>query len=112
MSYLSQISRTKHVFDKRTLITILNALVFSGYFIVQTYGQIHQKVIYVDYKVSRTLLPELRQARVQYDHITPVLKELKWLPVVTQLYFRNPIMTFKCLTSRVAECFFSQLIKR
>ena len=31
---VSQISPTKHVFDKRTLITILNALVFSGYFIV------------------------------------------------------------------------------
>ena len=29
MSCLIQISRTKHVFDKRTLLTILNALFFS-----------------------------------------------------------------------------------
>ena len=32
MSCLGQISRTKHVFDKRTVLTILNALVFSKLF--------------------------------------------------------------------------------
>ena len=48
----------------------------------------------------------------KYDHITPVLKELKWLPVATQLYFRNAIMAFKCLTSRVPEYLSSQFIKR
>ena len=47
-----------------------------------------------------------------YDHITPVLKELKWLPVATQLYFRNAIMAFKCLTFRVPEYLSSQFTKR
>ena len=47
-----------------------------------------------------------------YDHITPVLKERKWLPVATQLYFRNAIMAFKCLTSRVPEYLSSQFTKR
>ena len=47
-----------------------------------------------------------------YDPITPVLKELKWLPVATQLYFRNAIMAFKCLTSRVPEYLSSQFTKR
>ena len=58
MSCLSQISRTKHVFDKRSLLTIFNALVFRKCFIVQTYGRILKKVMYVDYKVFRTLLLE------------------------------------------------------
>ena len=48
----------------------------------------------------------------KYDHITPVLKELKWLPVATQLYFRSAIMAFKCLTSRVPEYLSSQFSKR
>ena len=48
----------------------------------------------------------------KYDHITPVLKELKWLPAATRLYFRNAIMAFKCLTSRVPEYLSSQFIKR
>ena len=34
MSCLSQISRTKHIFDKRTLLTIINALVFRKLFIL------------------------------------------------------------------------------
>ena len=63
MSCLSQISRTKHVFDKRSLLTIFNALVFRKCFIVQTYGRILKKVMYVDYKVFRTLLLELRHVR-------------------------------------------------
>ena len=63
MSCLSLISRTKHVFDKRSVLTILNALVFRKCFIVQTYGRIHKKVMYVAYKVLRTLLLELRHVR-------------------------------------------------
>ena len=63
MSCLSLISRTKHVFEKRSVLTILNALVFRKCFIVQTYGRIHKKVMYVAYKVLRTLLLELRHVR-------------------------------------------------
>ena len=46
------------------------------------------------------------------DHITPVIKERKWLPVATQLYFANAIMAFKWLTSRVPEYLSSQFTKR
>lgn len=28
--------------------------------------------------------------------LTPVLKELTWLPVATQLHFRDTVMVFKC----------------
>jgi hypothetical protein len=31
----------------------------------------------------------------KYDHITPCLKELKWLPVSKELYLRDAVMTFK-----------------
>ena len=44
----------------------------------------------------------------KYDHVTPVLKELKWLPVATKLSFRNAVMAFKCLASRVPEYLSSQ----
>ena len=48
----------------------------------------------------------------KYDHITPVLKELKWLPVVTQLKFRNVIVACKCLKFRLSKYLSSQFIKR
>ena len=40
-----------------------------------------------------------------YDHVTPVLKELKCLP-------EDAVMAFKCPTSRVPEYLSSRFIKR
>ena len=36
----------------------------------------------------------------RFDHITPALKELRWLPVNELLYYRGAIMAFKCMTGR------------
>ena len=33
----------------------------------------------------------------KFEHITPVLKDLKWLPVEDQLVYRDILMIFKCL---------------
>ena len=35
-----------------------------------------------------------------YEKILPLLKELNWFPVATQLYLRTVIMVFKCLSSQ------------
>ncbi len=34
----------------------------------------------------------------KYDHVTLILKELKWLPVREYLYFRHAVMVYKCMT--------------
>lgn len=47
-----------------------------------------------------------------YEKILPLLKELNWFPVATQLYLRTVIMVFKCLTGRVPEYLSSQFITR
>ncbi|PFX11800.1 hypothetical protein AWC38_SpisGene24350, partial [Stylophora pistillata] len=36
--------------------------------------------------------------RRKYDHVSPTLKELRWLPVKEHLYYRDAVMSFKCLT--------------
>ena len=33
----------------------------------------------------------------KYDHITPFLKELRWLPVASKLFYCNAIIAFKCM---------------
>ena len=48
----------------------------------------------------------------KYDHITPCLKELKWLPVASELYYHNAIMAFKCMTGCAPEYLSSQFTKR
>jgi hypothetical protein len=48
----------------------------------------------------------------KYDHITPLLKELKWLPVAKQLYYRSAIMAFKCMTGCAPEYLSTKFVKR
>ena len=43
-----------------------------------------------------------------YDHVTPLLKSLSWFPVKGQLYYRQGIMAFKCMTSHAPEYLTSQ----
>ena len=53
----------------------------------------------------------------KFDHITPILKQLKWIPVKDTLYLREAVMTFKSIKNlasnqlhlKVMSC---QLIKR
>ena len=48
----------------------------------------------------------------KYDHVTPLLKSLSWLPVKDQLYYRQAIMAFKCMTGHAPEYLTSQFITR
>ena len=36
----------------------------------------------------------------KFDHITPALRDLGWLPVKQQLFFRDAVMAFKCMTGQ------------
>ena len=48
----------------------------------------------------------------KHDHLTPLLKSLSWLPVKDQLYYRQAIMVFKCMTGQAPEYLTSQFITR
>ena len=96
MTRLGQINRVKHAFDRNTII--LNALVFS-------------KLLYCSNVWSNTYESNLNKIQAmqnfacriisrtkKYDLVTPILKDLQWLPVRQQLYYRHAIMAFKCMT--------------
>ena len=53
-----------------------------------------------------------RQRCEKYDHVTPLLKSLSWLPVKDQLCYRQVIMAFKCMTGQAPEYLTSQFITR
>ena len=48
----------------------------------------------------------------KYDHITPIRKELNWLSVANQLYYRSATMAFKCMTGHAPEYLSSKFLKR
>ena len=53
---------------------------------------------------------QIVSAAKKYDHGTPLLKSLSWLPVKDQLYYRQAIMAFKCMTGHTPEYLTYQFI--
>jgi len=47
--------------------------------------------------VSARLLDKLESGTRKFDHITPVLRELHWLPVRQRVKFKTVVLVFKCL---------------
>ena len=78
---LCQISCVKHLFDRSTLIMIINSLVFSRlFYCLSVWASTTKKTIAQLQKVQNFVAQIVTGAR-KYDHITPMLKELHWLPV-------------------------------
>lgn len=114
---LKQISRVKHLFDQKTLVFIIQSLVFSKLFYCSTvWSNTSNKNITRLQRVQNYAARIVTKTR-KFDHITPVLKQLKWIPVSDVLYLREAVMTYKCinnigpnyLCSKVMSC---QLKKR
>ena len=112
MARLGQINRVKHAFDRSTISIIINALVFSKLFYCCNVWSNT-----TEYNLNRIQAVQNFAARIisntrKYDHISPILKELKWLPVSQHLYYRHAIMAFKCMTGCAPDSLFSKYIQR
>ena len=58
--------------------------------------------IYFLYNIKKLQSVQNFAARIisgtrKFDHITPVLNQLQWLPVKHQIRFRDNLLVFKCL---------------
>ena len=34
-----------------------------------------------------------------FDHVTPIQKDLRWIPVKSHLYYRDALLVFKCVNN-------------
>ena len=48
----------------------------------------------------------------KFDHVTPLLKELHWLPIKSQLSFRDAVLAFKCMTGSAPTYLSSKFLTR
>ena len=48
----------------------------------------------------------------KYEHVTPILTSLNWLPVIDQLYFRDAILAFKYMSGLAPVYLSDKLITR
>ena len=83
-----------------------------------------QPIMFVNYNVFKTFPRKLSATMdnrktypccnvKKFHHISPVLRNVCWLPVKTQLYCRDAILTLKCMTTGQApEYLISMFITR
>ncbi|CAB3979720.1 Hypothetical predicted protein [Paramuricea clavata] len=111
MNSLCQINRVKKCFDKEALTLIVSALVMN-------------KMVYCSTVWSNTSSTNIKKLQLvqnfacriitnigKFDHISPGLRELNWLPVKEQLLLREAIMMYKCV-NELAPHYLSDLFTK
>ena len=112
MSSLGQINRVKHAPDRRTLLIVMNTLVFSKLFYCSNVWANCSKLNIDKLQSVKNFARRIVSGIRKYDHVTPELKRPRWLPVSSQLYYRNAILAFKCMNGCAPEYLSTFFTKR
>ena len=109
---LCQINRIKHLFDLKSLENLIHALVFSQLFYCSPVWSSTSKK-----NVSKMQSVQNFAARVvtgsrKFEHVTPVLRDLNWLPVSSMLKYTVGILTFKCVNGLAPRYLCSPFVTR
>ena len=112
VSRLCQINRVKHVFDKITLKLVINALVLSRLFYCSSVWSNTAKKNVDKLQLVQNFAARIVTNKRKYEHTTPILRSLNWLPVRDQLYFRYAVLAFKCMSGLAPVYLSDKLITR
>ena len=92
MVSLGQINRVKHAFDTTTLTIIIYALVFSKrYYCCNVWSNTSEHSLN-EIQAVQNFAARIVSGSKKYHHISPILNDLRWLPVRQQLYYHHAIM--------------------
>ena len=94
---LCQINRVKYLFDRCTLITIIDSLVFSKLLYCSSVWANTTKKNMELLQTVQNFAVRIVSGTKKFDHVTPILKQLQWLPIMKQLAVWDATMVFKCL---------------
>ena len=97
MASLCQINRIKHLLNSRTLENVIKSLVFSKLYFCSTVCANTCKTNVRKLQKIQNFAARIRTGTRKYEHITPVLNNLRWLSVPAMLALYDAILTFKCL---------------
>ena len=112
MSALGQISRVKHAFRKNILVTMINSLVFSKLYYCSSIWSNTSPSNISKLQGVQNFAARIGSGTRKFDHVTPALKNLRWIPVKSHLYLRDAIVAFKSMTGQVPNCLSSNFISR
>ena len=97
MFKLTRVNRIKHLLDKKTLIYLINAFVFSKLFYCSTVWSSTSKKNVRKLQLVQNYACRIVAGLRKYDHVSETLKSLKWLNVRDKLLFKDLVMVYKCL---------------
>ena len=109
---LVQISRIKHLLDRKTLLLLMNAFILSTmYYCSTVWANTSQR------NIKKLQLVQNFAARIvlglkKFDHISQGIKSLNWLTVEERLYFNDAVMLLKCVNNLVPEYLASMFVAR
>ena len=110
MSSLVQISRVKHDIDCHQLVMVINALVFSKFLYCSSVWSNTSSKNISKLKSVQNFAARIITGTRKFDHTTPALRGIRWIPIKQNRFFRNAVMAFKCMTGR-APCYLSDQFK-
>ena len=111
ISKLGQINRVKNLFDQKTLAMIIDTLVMSkinycsSIWSNTSEGNI-EKIQLVQNYAARIISGEKK-----FDHISPTISALGWLPIKEHLLYRDILLMFKCVNGQ-APLYFCDKFKQ
>ena len=97
MASLCQINRIKHLLDSRTLENVITSLVLSKLYFCSTVWANTSKTNVRKLQKIQDFAARILTGTRKYDHITPVLNELRRLSVSATLALNDAVLTFKCV---------------
>ena len=98
----------KHIWRKNmlwylSLDIIINALVFSKLFYCSSVWSNTSQFNIAKLQAVQNFACRIVSGWKKYDHVTPILKQLNWLPVKQHMYYRDSIMAFKTRKTRNSQ---------
>ena len=94
ISILGQINRVKHLFDRKTLAMIIDTLVLLSVWSNTSEGNIDTIQLIQNYAARIIAVVQ------KFDHISPKISALGWLPIKEHLLYRDTLLMFKCINGQ------------
>ena len=94
------------------LVTIFKGLVFSKKFYCSSVWSNTSVTNINKLQAIQNFAARIVTRLRKFDHITPILKQLRWMSVKDYLFYRDALLTFKCMNGMAPSNLGSRFIKR
>ena len=112
MHRLIRINKNKHLLDRKTLLLLINAFVFSKLFYCSTVWSNTSKTNLKKLQLVQNFAGRIVLGLRKYDHISEGLKSLRWLPIAEKLLLNVSVMVHKCLNGRAPDYLSKKFTRR